>query len=240
MQAMYDWCVRLTSPTLICGQVNEREEDQINVVSLQLTAWHHMGLIWWVMSHIKNIWNPYMAHRLSYMISMYSLYLSHTTQFSKEEHKIGFITINSQNGRSIPKIILLSTIYSRLAFSSNTLIGLISIPSLWCYIYELFHILNNFVCCKLKLWQMLSFKFGFGTNILSVSNYCKNMPAALYLCLDLYWDLEWDFMKAPSKIQALEQNHSTTEIAVFLLLLFSLWDVICLPHRKKSEIPVLE
>ena len=31
MQAMYDWCVRLTSPTLICGWVNEREEDRINV-----------------------------------------------------------------------------------------------------------------------------------------------------------------------------------------------------------------
>ena len=36
MQAMYDWCVRLTSLTLICWQVNERKEDQINVASLQV------------------------------------------------------------------------------------------------------------------------------------------------------------------------------------------------------------
>ena len=30
MQARYDWCARLTSVTLICWQVNEREEGQIN------------------------------------------------------------------------------------------------------------------------------------------------------------------------------------------------------------------
>ena len=42
-----------------------------------------MGLIWLVMSHIKNIWNPYMAHRLSHIIPIYGPYMSHTTQFGK-------------------------------------------------------------------------------------------------------------------------------------------------------------
>ena len=37
MQTMYDWCVRLTSLILICWRVNEREEGQINVASLQVT-----------------------------------------------------------------------------------------------------------------------------------------------------------------------------------------------------------
>ena len=42
-----------------------------------------MGLIWWVMSHIKNISNPYMAHGLSHIIPIYGPYMSHTIQFGK-------------------------------------------------------------------------------------------------------------------------------------------------------------
>ena len=34
---MYNWCARLTSLTLICWRVNEQEEYQINVASLQVT-----------------------------------------------------------------------------------------------------------------------------------------------------------------------------------------------------------
>ena len=34
---MHDWCVRLTSLTLICCRLNDRKENQINVARLQVT-----------------------------------------------------------------------------------------------------------------------------------------------------------------------------------------------------------
>lgn len=41
------------------------------------------GNIWCVVSHIKTLWNPYMAHRFSHIRPIYGSYMSHITQFGK-------------------------------------------------------------------------------------------------------------------------------------------------------------
>ena len=95
-------------------------------------------------------------------------------------------------------------------FSSNTLSGVISIP----IVFQ--------VEMKLKWWQTLSFKFGFGTSMFFLCLIikiciCKCIPAALNWCFELYWDLvnantslsESDFMNPPQKLETLEKGHST-------------------------------